>query len=95
MLGAMPVWTGAVVVPLALLGWLSRRGDFANRVTLGLFTYAAAFLCVGRPGNFYRGFLFVVVLMPGLAFAPSALGVLCRTIAQPEPRHVSALAHEA
>lgn len=72
-LQALPVWVGAVAVPLALLGWFSRKGDFANRVTLVLTMYAVAFLVVGRPGNVYWGFLFVAVLLPGIAFAPSAL----------------------
>lgn len=82
---ALPVWVGAIAVPLALLGWLSRRGDFANRVTLLLGMYAIAFMFVGRPGNVYWGFLFVVVLMPGMAFAPSALTELWRKIARSEP----------
>ena len=70
---ALPVWAGAIAVPMALLGWLSRQGDLANRVTLLLGIYAIAFMIVGRPGNVYWGLLFVVILMPGLAFAPSAL----------------------
>lgn len=82
LMAVMPVAVAAIAVPLAMLGWISRQGDFANRITMVLVTYALAFMIVGRPGNFYWGLLFVVVLMPGIAFAPSALIELKRTISR-------------
>lgn len=89
LMAVMPVAVAAIAVPLAMLGWLSRHGDFADRVTMVLAAYALAFMVVGRPGNFYWGMLFVVVLMPGIAFSPSALMGLYRAVRRPNVRDPS------
>ena len=69
----LPVWIAAVVAPLALLGWLSRDDVFCNRVSLILIAYVAAYSVVGRPDNVYWGGEFILILLPGLAFAPNAI----------------------
>lgn len=79
-LTAMPIWVAAVVTPLAILGWLSRGDAFSRRVTMVLLAYAVAFSCVGRPENTYWGFEFVFLLLPGLAFAPSAIADLVQRV---------------
>ena len=91
LMAVMPVAVAAIAVPLAMLGWISRQGDFANRITLVLVTYALAFMIVGRPGNFYWGFLFVVVILPGIAFAPAAFLSLYRA-ARPNTQDLSHVA---
>ena len=69
----VPGWVAAVVIPLALLGWSSRRTPFADRVTVTVVAYIAAFMIIGRPENLFWGVMFVLLLIPGLAFAPSAI----------------------
>lgn len=73
-----PLWVTAVAAPAALLGWFSRRGDFADRITLVLVGYVVAYAVVGRPGSLYWGLLYVLFLAPGLAFAPVAFRDLAR-----------------
>ena len=85
----LPAWVGAVVAPAALLGWLSRTGDLAGRVTVLLAGYALSFSVVGRPENYYWGLLFVALLIPGIALAPSALMSLARCVVRPEKAPVS------
>lgn len=73
-----PAWVTAVVVPLALLGWASRRSEIATRVVALLALYFLAFFIIGRPENWYWGILYVSLIGGGLAFAPSALVALIR-----------------
>ncbi len=79
-LGFGPMWIAAVAVPLAVLGWASKRGDFASRVTALLVGYLAAFTVVGRPDNWYWGILYVTFLGSGLAFAPGAVITLVQRV---------------
>ena len=81
---APPLWT-AILVPLALLGWLSRTGPLPDRVFALLLLFFASFTVIGRPENVYWGLMYVAVLAPGLAFAPSAILGLVRRIARPLP----------
>jgi len=66
----------AAILPLAFLGWSAERDGLGGRVFLLIAGYSAAFMVVGRPENFYWGLLIAPVLIPGLAFAPRALGDL-------------------
>jgi hypothetical protein len=84
-LAFLPAWMTAVAVPLALLGWASRRSEMAERVVLVVTVYLAAFMVIGRTENVYWGILFVVILIPGLAFGPSAIGQLVTRIRRPVP----------
>lgn len=78
-----PQWIAAVLVPLALLGWLAWRSRLG---TLGLIVqagYAAAFMLFARPDNDYWGMLVVPTLFIGLVFAPAALASLVRALKPP------------
>ena len=77
-LGTLPGWVGAAVMPLALLGWSSRRTPFADRVIVTIGAYLCAFMLIGRPENVYWGIMFVLLLIPGVAFAPMAVVDLLR-----------------
>lgn len=79
-LGVMPVWVAATGVPLALLGWCSRGTPFANRVMVTIGTFMCAFMIIGRPENIYWGFLFVLLLVPGVALTPVAIWQLGKRV---------------
>lgn len=68
-----PLWIGAILIPLALLGWTSWRHPIAERATLYLGGMIAAFMFVGRANTAYWGMLLSSLLPIGLAFAPGAL----------------------
>ncbi|MFL6090540.1 MAG: hypothetical protein ACJ71Z_10420 [Aeromicrobium sp.] len=67
-----------LVVPLALLGWLSIRAPLANQIVALAVGYLAVFACVGRPENWYWGFLISAMLVPGISFAGPAVASLVR-----------------
>jgi hypothetical protein len=67
-----------LVVPLALLGWLSIRTPWANQIVALSVSYLAVFACVGRPENWYWGFLISMMLVPGICFAGPAIASLVR-----------------
>ena len=81
--GLLPLPLVAIGVPLALLGWASRRHETAERAALLLVGYVAAFMAVGRPDNFYWGILLAPLLPIGIAFAPPALRDLLRAAIPP------------
>jgi hypothetical protein len=67
-LTAMPDWVAAVVVPVALLGWVTRQGGVFAPVSAVLLAFVGFFCVVGRPDNIYWGSLLVPLLLPGLVF---------------------------
>ncbi len=69
----LPRWIAASLVPLALLGWASRRDAFGQRVALWLLGMTTLFCLAGRPDNLYWGMMVAPLLPVGLAFAPRAL----------------------
>jgi hypothetical protein len=73
MLGVLPMWVAAVVVPLALLGWASIATEASDRLLVMLAVFAVIFGIAGRPENTYWGQLYVLLLLPGIAFSPGAL----------------------
>lgn len=77
MLTVLPHAAAAVMVPLALLGWISRSGDLFDRVSLALVAYVALFCVAGRTDNFYWGMLVGSLLLPGIAFG---VGLLASTL---------------
>ena len=79
-----PYWLAAVIVPLALAGWLFARGPVALRAGLTALAFATVFLVVGRDINLYWGLLYAGALLPGLAFAPRGILVIARRLRQPE-----------
>ncbi|NOU06158.1 MAG: hypothetical protein HOO99_08250 [Hyphomicrobiaceae bacterium] len=70
-LRALPLAAAAVVVPLALLGWSSWKSRLGTIITLFHLGYAVLFMIIGRPNNFYWGFLVTPTLLVGLAFLPA------------------------
>jgi len=72
-LAALPYAAAAVIVPLALVGWLLRRDRWASRTWAVLTAYCLAFMIVGRANNLYWGLLFAPLLLPGLALVPSGV----------------------
>jgi hypothetical protein len=79
-LGLGPYWLAALLVPLALVGWLFARGQLGLRVGLTAVAFSAAFLVVGRSINLYWGLLYAGALLPGLAFAPRGIAATIRAL---------------
>lgn len=80
---SVPAWVAGAGLPLALLGWWSRREPASARGALVVTGYVGAFLFVGRSNNAYWGFLLAPLVFLGLAAAPAALRDLCRAAALP------------
>jgi hypothetical protein len=78
-LSVLPLWTTAVILPLALLGWSARGDHFTDRVALMLLAFVLAFMLVGRPDNEYWGLMLAPLILAGLAFAPAAIMTLTRS----------------
>lgn len=94
-LEAAPYWVAALLVPLALAGWLFARGQVAVRVGLTAAAFSLVFLVVGRPINLYWGLLYAGALLPGLAFAPRGVVTTVRALRRPStPDAVPADAEE-
>ena len=79
-LGVGPYWLAALLVPLALAGWLFARGPLGLRVGLTAVAFTATFLVVGRSINLYWGLLYAGALLPGLAFAPRGIATTIRAL---------------
>lgn len=73
-------WVGALLVPLALLGWAAWRSRIGLAVLLIQLGYAALLMLFARPANFYWAMLVTPTLFIGLAFAPAALVALVRSL---------------
>ncbi len=73
-----PTWLMAVIAPLAFLGLAAQLDPLGERVALTVWGYAAAFLLVGRPENFYWGVLIAPFWPLGLVTAWPALHELWR-----------------
>ncbi|MDX6276559.1 MAG: hypothetical protein QOJ72_687, partial [Nocardioidaceae bacterium] len=67
-LALLPFWVAAVLVPVALLGWVSRTGPLFETVSAFLLVYSLVFCVVGRPDNAYWGAFLGILLVPGVAF---------------------------
>jgi hypothetical protein len=72
-----PRWLLALLFPLSLLGMGALPEGFA-RVKLAVLLYVAAFLFVGLPFDFYWGFVYVPLLLLGLARALTAVPALAK-----------------
>lgn len=71
-----PFWVAAVLVPIGLLGWVSRKGHLFNAVSAYLLAYAALFCVVGRSNNGYWGTFIGILILPGVVFGLGALRTL-------------------
>ena len=75
-LRAFPDWAASIAIILSLFGWLSwrsRTGLFGLLLFAG---YGIFFASLGRPDNFYWGFMVVPSFLIGLAFLPQAFADL-------------------
>ena len=67
-LGLAPLWLGAPMVALALVGWASWRDPLALRAFTSLAAYALLIAVAGRTDTFYWALLVAPMLPVGLAF---------------------------
>ncbi|MCA9470587.1 MAG: hypothetical protein KC594_00900, partial [Nitrospira sp.] len=73
-----PQWVVAIVLPLALLGMMGRRGDDGLRSSLTILLYFLAFLVAGRGNNAYWGMMYAPLVSLGLLYAIPSLVDLMR-----------------
>jgi hypothetical protein len=83
-----PDWLSALAAPLVLLGLLSRRGVWEDRLALVVIAYAVTFMIFGRADNSYWGLMIAPLWPIGLIATGPALASLI-TKACPAARHVS------
>lgn len=81
-LSSLPLVVTAVVVPLALFGWVFGTGP-ARAVLATCAAFMLVFWFVGRPENSYWGLLYAPLLVPGLALAPRGLAATVRALRPP------------
>ena len=74
----MPHWIGALVVPVALIGWAGWQNPTGARGAVFLLTYLLLLASMGEAGDFRPAFLIAPLLPIGLLFAPGALADLIR-----------------
>lgn len=72
-LDVAPYAVSAVLAPLAVLGLALRRSAVTTAMLAGAVGFLIAFMVIGRTNNAYWGLLYAPLLLPGLAFAPSAI----------------------
>lgn len=77
-LSQVPLWLGAPLVGVALLGWIGWRHPLATRVLAVLAGYGVLLAIFCRVDTYYWVLLVAPVLLPGLAFAPDAIRDLVR-----------------
>jgi hypothetical protein len=75
-LRAFPQPVGSVFVILSLFGWASWRSRTGLFGTLLFAGYGLFFMALGRPDNFYWGFIVVPTFLIGLTFLPQAVADL-------------------
>lgn len=69
----IPLWAGALVVGLALLGWAAWNDPLGLRMIAILSAYAAVIGIFARLDTFYWGLMVAPVLLLGLVFVPDAI----------------------
>jgi len=74
----LPLWAGALLVGLALLGWASWDDPLAARMIGVVAAYAAVIAIFARLDTFYWGLMVAPVFLVGLVFVPDALRDLVR-----------------
>lgn len=72
-LSQAPLWIGAPLVGIALIGWAGWRDPFATRVLTTLVAYGVLLALFCRADTYYWVLLSAPLLLPGLAFAPDAI----------------------
>lgn len=74
----LPLWAGALLVGLALLGWAAWDDSLGLRMIAILACYAAVIGVFARLDTFYWGLMVAPVFLAGLVFVPDALRDLVR-----------------
>jgi hypothetical protein len=74
----LPLWAGALLVGLALLGWAAWDDPLGARMIAILAAYAAVIGIFARLDTFYWGLMVAPVFLVGLVFVPDALHDLIR-----------------
>lgn len=74
----MPHWAGALIVPVALIGWAGWQNATGACGAVFLLTYLLLLASLGRADHFSPAFLIAPLLPIGLLFAPGALADLIR-----------------
>jgi hypothetical protein len=68
----------SLVLLASLLGLISARSPWTDRIAGTAIAFLALFMAVGRPDNYYWGMIIAPLLAMGLPFAPAALADLGR-----------------
>lgn len=74
-LRVLPFAVSAIVLPLAILGWISVDAKFARLVSVTVLAFWVFFCLAGRVQNAYWGHLVASITLVGLAFAPRAFRI--------------------
>ena len=78
MLAVMPPPLASLVLLGSLLGLISARSPWTDRIAATTILFLALFMALGRPDNYYWGMIVAPLLVMGLPFVPAALGDLAR-----------------
>lgn len=73
LLAVLPPPVASLVLLASLLGLVSARSAWTDRIAGTVIGFLALFMAVGRPDNYYWGMLIAPLLAMGLPFAPGAL----------------------
>jgi hypothetical protein len=71
-------WSGAVILPMSLIGATGWKNGSGLRLAALLLGYTLGFMAIGRPENNYWGLLVAPLAAVGLCLAPMALRDLVR-----------------
>ena len=78
LLAVVPPPLASLVLLAGLLGLVSARSPWLDRIAGTGGVFLLVFMAVGRPDNYYWGLMIAPLLAMGLPFAPAALGDLLR-----------------
>jgi hypothetical protein len=89
-LAVLPAPLASLVLLASLLGLVSARSPWTDRIAGTAIAFLAVFMAVGRPDNYYWGMIVAPLLVMGLPLAPAALADLGRAAAGRRPAVSSA-----
>ena len=78
LLAVLPAPLASLVLSASLLGLVSARSPWLDRIAGTAGAFLVLFMAVGRPDNYYWGVMVAPLLAMGLPFAPAALRDLAR-----------------
>jgi hypothetical protein len=77
-LAVLPAPLASLTLLASLLGLVSARSPWTDRIAGTAIAFLALFMALGRPDNYYWGMIIAPLLAMGLPFAPGALRDLAR-----------------